>query len=108
MDAARLDELLSALGTKQGGPLTCAVFTCLVEASGSSWEATLQKTHSKIKACSDDCKKYAAEELSGAVVFCEVTSSLDYEDIGPVLAEDNTQALASLCVRMHNGRNHQE
>lgn len=107
-DSARLEGLLSVLGTKQGGPLTCTVFSCLVEANGSSRESTLQKMHSKIKACSDDCKKYAAEELSGAVAFCEVTSSLDYEDIGPVLTEDGTQALASLCVRMHNGRSHQE
>lgn len=77
-------------------------------ANGSSREVTLKNMRLKIKDCSDDCKKYAAEELCGAVAFCEVTSSLDYEDIGPVLTEDGTQALASLCVRMHNGRNRQE
>lgn len=98
-DAARLEGLLSVLGTKQGGPLTCAVFACLVAVNGSSREVTLKKVRSKIK----NCKKYAMKELSGAVAFCEVTSSLDYEDIGPVLTEDGTQALASLCVRMHNG-----
>lgn len=103
-DAARLAGLLSVLGTKQGGPLTCAVFACLVEVNGSSREVTMKNMRSKI----DGCKKYAVEELSGAVAFCEVTSSLDYEDIGPVLTEDGTQALASLCVRMHNGRNRQE
>lgn len=107
-DAARLEGLLSVLGTGKGGPLTCAVFTCLVAANGSSREVTLKNMRLKIKDCSDDCKKYAAEELCGAVAFCEVTSSLDYEDIGPVLTEDGTQALASLCVRMHNGKNRQE
>lgn len=102
-DTARLEGLLSVLGTGKGGPLACAVFACLVEVSGGSREVTLKKMCSKIK----DCKKYVMKELSGAVAFCEVTSSLDYEDIGPVLTEDGTQALASLCVRMHNGRNRQ-
>ena len=84
--------------------MTCAVFACLVAVNGSSREVTLKKVRSKIK----NCKKYAMKELSGVVAFCEGTSSLDYEDIGPVLTEDGTQALASLCVRMHNGRNRQE
>lgn len=106
-DTARLAALLSVLGTGKGGPLTCAVFTCLVAANGSSRENTLDKLHSKILTYGECCDGYMTK-LSKAVTFYEVTSSLDYEDIGPVLTEDGTQALASLCVRMHNGRNHQE
>ena len=106
-DTARLAALLSVLGTGKGGPLTCAVFTCLVAANGSSRENTLDKLHSKILTYGECCDGYMTK-LSKAVTFYEITSSLDYEDIGPVLTEDGTQALASLCVRMHNGRNHQE
>lgn len=106
-DAARLEGLLSVLGTGKGGPLTCAVFTCLVAANGSSRENTLDKLHSKILTYGECCDGYMTK-LSKAVTFYEITSSLDYEDIGPVLTEDGTQALASLCVRMHNGRNRQE
>ena len=106
-DTARLAALLSVLGTGKGGPLTCAVFTCLVAANGSSRENTLDKLHSKILTYGECCDGYMTK-LSKAVTFYEITSSLDYEDIGPVLTEDGTQALASLCVRMHNGRNRQE
>lgn len=106
-DTARLAALLSVLGTGKGGPLTCAVFTCLVAANGSSRENTLDKLHSKILTYGECCDGYMTK-LSNAVTFYEITSSLDYEDIGPVLTEDGTQALASLCVRMHNGRNRQE
>lgn len=106
-DTARLAALLSVLGTGKGGPLTCAVFTCLVAANGSFRENTLDKLQSKISTYSEYCDGYMTK-LSKAVTFYEVTSSLDYEDIGPVLTEDGTQALASLCVRMHNGRKRQE
>lgn len=106
-DTARLAALLSVLGTGKGGPLTCAVFTCLVAANGSSRENTLDKLHSKISTYGECCDGYMTK-LSKAVTFYEITSSLDYEDIGPVLTKDGTQALASLCVRMHNGRNRQE
>ena len=106
-DTARLAALLSVLGTGKGGPLTCAVFTCLVAANGSSRENTLDKLHSKLLTYGECCDGYMTK-LSKAVTFYEITSSLDYEDIGPVLTEDGTQALASLCVRMHNGRNRQE
>lgn len=106
-DTARLAALLSVLGTGKGGPLTCAVFTCLVAANGSSRKNTLDKLHSKILTYGECCDGYMTK-LSKAVTFYEITSSLDYEDIGPVLTEDGTQALASLCVRMHNGRNRQE
>ena len=105
-DAARLAALLSILGTGKGGPLTCGVFTCLVAANGSSKENTLDKLQSKIATYGECCDGYMTK-LSKAVTFYELTSSLDYEDIGPVLTEDGTQALASLCVRMHNGRNRQ-
>lgn len=98
-DTARLAALLSVLGTGKGGPLTCAVFTCLVAANGSSRENTLDKLHSKILTYGECCDGYMTK-LSKAVTFYEITSSLDYEDIGPVLTEDGTQALASLCVRM--------
>ena len=96
-DTARLAALLSVLGTGKGGPLTCAVFTCLVAANGSSRENTLDKLHSKILTYGECCDGYMTK-LSKAVTFYEITSSLDYEDIGPVLTEDGTQALASLCV----------
>ena len=91
-DTARLAALLSVLGTGKGGPLTCAVFTCLVAANGSSRENTLDKLHSKILTYGECCDGYMTK-LSKAVTFYEITSSLDYEDIGPVLTEDGTQAL---------------
>ena len=107
-DADRLAGLISVLGTGKGGPLTCAVFTCLVAANGNSRENTLEKLRAKIEACGKFCDGYMTTELGKAVTFYNVTSSLDYKDIGPVLTEDGTQALASLCVRMNNSRGDQE
>mgnify|MGYP000037418788 CR=1 FL=1 len=107
-DANRLAGLLNVLGTGKGGSLTCAVFTCLVAANGSSRENTLDKLRSKIETYGERCDGYMTTELGKAVTFYNVTSSLDYKDIGPVLTEDGTQALASLCVRMNNSRGDQE
>lgn len=103
-DAARLAGLLDVLGTGKGGPLTCAVFTCLVWVSGNSEEETLEKLREKIEKCTKSCEEHVATKLRGKVTSCQVTSSLDYEDIGPVLLTDGTQAQASLCVRMTNSR----
>ena len=107
-DADRLAGLISVLGTGKGGPLTCAVFTCLVAASGNSRENTLDRLRLKIDKYGKRCHDYMTTTLSKAVTFYKVTSSLDYKDIGPVLTEDGTQALASLCVRMNNSRSNQE
>lgn len=107
-DADRLAGLISVLGTGKGGPLTCAVFTCLVAASGNSRENTLDRLRLKIDKYGKRCHDYMTTTLSKAVTFYKVTSSLDYKDIGPVLTEDGTQALVSLCVRMNNSRSNQE
>lgn len=107
-DADRLAGLLSVLGTGKGGPLTCAVFTCLVAANGNSREDPLDKLRSNIEKYGKSCHDYMTKTLSKSVTFYDLTSSLDYKDIGAVLTEDGTQALASLCVRMNNSRGDQE
>lgn len=107
-DADRLAGLISVLGTGKGGPLTCAVFTCLVAASGNSRENTLDRLRLKIDTYGKRCHDYMTKTLSKSVTFYNLTSSLDYKDIGAVLTEDGTQALASLCVRMNNSRGNQE
>lgn len=62
-DADRLAGLLSVLGTGKGGSLTCAVFTCLVAANGSSRENTLDKLSSKIETYGERCDGYMTTEL---------------------------------------------